>query len=97
MEVPHDFDDPPPLEVDVSDGRTATSKLAYCPVIERSCGHVDCGNCPALREVLWETMPDFCWVCTECRPLMRHIDPFWADGSCDVCGFESCVLALGQP
>lgn len=79
------------------DGRTTTSKLAYCPIIKRYCGDVDCGRCPTLQQLLLEVMPEHLWVCTVCVPEMSRVEPFWHDGPCELCGFESCVLMLAQP
>ena len=96
MKEPYDFKDTPPQEVRVDDGRMTTSKLAYCPVIRRMCGDVDCGRCDHLQERLQDTMPKHLWVCSKCARKVSFVDGFWADGECDLCGFESCVLVLAE-
>ena len=97
MESPHEFEAPTPQTIEGADGRTTTSKLAYCPIITRYCGDVDCGRCEHLAVRLQDTMPGHLWVCTVCAKTMSLIDFYWADGECDICGFESCVLMLAEP
>ena len=91
-----DFAPPQKLRVEV-DGRTTTSKLAYCPITARYCGDVDCGRCESLSQILMETMPGYLWVCTVCTTDASFVEPFWHDGECELCGFESSVLMLIQP
>lgn len=68
------------------------SKLAYCPLLERRCGDVDCGRCALIEE---EFGADILWVCTTCTTDLEIL-PFWGDGECGICGFESCVLMLSR-
>ncbi len=96
MKDPHDFEEPQEPRVDV-DGRTTTSSLAYCPIIQRSCGDVDCGRCEHLDEVIQELMPNYVWACAVCADQVTYVDRYWADGECGLCGFESCVLVLAKP
>jgi len=60
------------------------------------CGDVDCGRCSVLREELEGRQPDYVWVCSRCTDGFA-IEPYWADGKCDACGFESSVLMLASP
>ena len=73
----------------------------YCPILawfsrgdRRRCGDVDCGRCPHLEEYYGED--DFIWVCSTCTKSLE-IHPYWADGACAICGFESSILLLGLP
>jgi hypothetical protein len=96
MKRPYDFKPPPPQRVEVGGG-TTTVKLAYCPIISRYCGDVDCGRCEHLEERLQDTMPQHIWVCSVCAEEVSLVESYWHDGRCDLCGFESCVLVLAKP
>lgn len=73
-------------EMDISE-----SAKAYCPLIERNCVTVDCGNCPTLNR----EFPDKIWLCSECIELDGFsLKPFWHDGNCDCCDEYSVVLCM---
>lgn len=71
--------------------------LVYCPLLEtKMCGNVDCGRCPVLLREIEERQPDYVWVCSTCTGGLRA-QAFWSDGTCEVCGTESCVRVLAVP
>lgn len=71
-------------------------KLAYCPLLaahsDRSlCSVVDCRRC-AFPRLEFEDI-DTAWLCTKCAERARAL-PYWGDGKCEGCGYESSVLIL---
>jgi len=60
------------------------------------CGDVNCGRCPVLLADLEERSPDYAWVCSSCTDGF-YIEPYWTDGACVACGFQSSVLMLATP
>ena len=75
-----------------------TSNLAFCPLLVKyvgkgMCGNVDCGRCelPALEYEDIETR-HLCTVCAK----EAFVLPYYGDGECDWCGFESSILMLCQ-
>jgi hypothetical protein len=92
-----------PGELRVAPDESSEAKLvtAYCPVLRTSTGYgqcrdVDCGRCPHLYDMLTDEHPDYTWVCSNCTDGLKML-PFWADGSCESCGYESAVLMLAVP
>ena len=73
---------------------------AFCPLLFAAtkggrgiCGDVQCGSCDYLR--LFIGQKEVLWLCSSCSPGARSL-PFWKDGNCEACGYESVVLGLCQ-
>lgn len=89
--LPPDFSlDPPELP---TEGKKAHDPihLAYCPLAEKSCSNVQCEACSLVDEAF----PGGLWVCSVCAEGLRIL-PYYGNGSCELCGFESGVLLLGK-
>ena len=65
---------------------------AYCPLIRRRCADVDCRDCPAFLQAYSGHIAWLCSVCAGDAPKDAR-RPFWADGGCDGCGFQSFILS----
>ena len=92
---------PPTLVVDPTLPDEEAPVAAYCPVRHRyedvkMCESVDCGRCQLLEKELEERAPDHTWVCSRCTAGLK-MQPFWKDGACEACGYESPVLMLAVP
>ena len=92
---------PPPLVVDPTLPSEDVPQPVYCPVRHqhedvKMCGHVDCGRCELLARELLDRTSDHTWVCSTCTDGLRVL-PYWKDGECEACGYESPVLMLAVP
>lgn len=55
------------------------------------CGNVDCGRCDLPQEEYADIV--IVWLCTVCSDD-AHVLPYYGDGECSWCGFESSILML---
>lgn len=64
---------------------------AYCPLTQSLCSDVQCGKCA----VIGQEFVDYLWVCSTCIEGL-DIHAYYKNGQCDICGFESGILMLGE-
>ena len=74
-------------------GTSETTKAAWCPLIDRLCGMVNCADCTALERYYINCTQS--WFCSVCARLVDgERQPYWTDGHCEECGDYSIVLSL---
>ena len=86
----------PTLPTEAPDSQQAV-KLAFCPLLFLAegvglCGDVCCRTCAHLENTFADKAT--AWLCTKCSEAATVSHPFWSDGHCDACGYESSVLVL---
>jgi len=74
------------------------AKLAFCPLLLKYrgkgyCSDTNCIECSYPYEEFGEDMMFLCSVCVEDMKVL----PYWGEGECDICGWESCVLMMVKP
>jgi len=65
---------------------------AYCPLAESLCSDVACETCSLIDN----KFGDYLWVCSTCTEGLI-VQPYYGNGTCELCGYESGVLMLGIP
>jgi len=83
-----------PEEPDVS---SSTTKLAFCELLlehvgKGMCDEVACGSCPLVVSEFKDV--ETAWLCTVCAKEGAEYLPYYGDGDCQICGWNSCVLSL---